>query len=121
MKRIPLFVDFLFVLLFVTIGRTAHHHSFSLAGLASTLWPFAAGLGCGWSLVTLRGHAGLALDDGSLIVVVTVAVGMVLRVVAGQGTAFAFVIVALAFLGLFLVGWRVLFRFARRRRHRGVA
>jgi hypothetical protein len=31
----------------------------------------------------------------------------VLRVVAGQGTAVAFVLVALAFLGLFLLGWRV--------------
>jgi hypothetical protein len=33
---------------------------------------------------------------------------MVLRVVAGQGTAFAFVVVALVFLGLFLLGWRAL-------------
>ena len=31
----------------------------------------------------------------------TVAVGMILRVLAGQGTAFAFILVALAFLGLF--------------------
>ena len=31
---------------------------------------------------------------------------MTLRVVAGQGTAAAFVAVALAFLGLFLLGWR---------------
>ncbi|WP_369688382.1 DUF3054 family protein [Actinomadura macra] len=38
---------------------------------------------------------------------VTVAVGMVLRVVSGQGTAFAFVVVALAFLALVLLGWRL--------------
>jgi hypothetical protein len=44
----------------------------------------------------------------------TVAVGMVLRVLAGQGTAFAFIIVALAFLGLFLLGWRLLARWAPR-------
>jgi hypothetical protein len=31
---------------------------------------------------------------------------MVLRVVSGQGTAFAFIIVALAFLGLLMLGWR---------------
>jgi hypothetical protein len=36
-----------------------------------------------------------------------VAFGMVLRVVSGQGTAVAFVGVALAFLGLFLLGWRL--------------
>jgi cell division protein FtsX len=42
----------------------------------------------------------------------TVAVGMVLRVAAGQGTAAAFVAVALAFVGLFLLGWRLVARMA---------
>ncbi len=32
---------------------------------------------------------------------------MLARVIAGQGTAVAFIIVALAFLGLFLLGWRL--------------
>jgi len=36
----------------------------------------------------------------------TVAIGMVLRVAADQGTAPAFIGMALAFLGLFLLGWR---------------
>ena len=35
---------------------------------------------------------------------------MVFRVVSGQGTAPAFIGVALAFLGLFLLGWRLLAR-----------
>ena len=39
---------------------------------------------------------------------------MVLRVVAGQGTAVAFIVVALAFLGLFLLGWRLAVRLALR-------
>ena len=42
----------------------------------------------------------------------TVAVGMALRVLAGQGTAFAFIVVALAFLGLFQLGWRLVWRWA---------
>jgi hypothetical protein len=46
----------------------------------------------------------------------TVALGMALRVVSGQGTAVSFVIVALIFLGLFLLGWRLLARLAARRR-----
>jgi hypothetical protein len=33
---------------------------------------------------------------------------MLFRVVSGQGTAPAFIGVALAFLGLFLLGWRLL-------------
>ncbi len=121
MKRFPLVLDLLFVLLFVSIGRSAHHHGFTLPGLLSTLWPFAVGLGAGWLTVGVRGKTGLSLADGSLIVVVTVAVGMVLRVVSGQGTAVAFIIVALAFLGLFLVGWRFIFQAVRRRSQRGVA
>jgi len=40
---------------------------------------------------------------------------MALRVAAGQGTAVAFVLVALAFLGLFLLGWRLVARFLTRR------
>jgi hypothetical protein len=35
---------------------------------------------------------------------------MALRVVSGQGTAAAFIFVALAFLGLFILGWRVVAR-----------
>ena len=33
---------------------------------------------------------------------------MALRVVAGQGTAFAFVLVAFGFLGATMIGWRLL-------------
>jgi hypothetical protein len=42
-----------------------------------------------------------------------VALGMLLRVISGQGTAPAFIGVALAFLGLFLLGWRLLGRLGR--------
>ena len=45
-----------------------------------------------------------------------VALGMVFRVVSGQGTAPAFIGVALAFLGLFLLGWRLLARLPALRR-----
>jgi hypothetical protein len=40
---------------------------------------------------------------------------MIVRVISGQGTAVAFIVVALAFLGLFLLGWRLLWGLARRR------
>ena len=45
-----------------------------------------------------------------------VALGMLFRVVSGQGTAPAFIGVALAFLGLFLLGWRLLGRLGWLRR-----
>ena len=37
---------------------------------------------------------------------------MIFRVVSGQGTAVAFIAVALVFLALFLLGWRTLARLA---------
>jgi Protein of unknown function (DUF3054) len=48
--------------------------------------------------------------------IATVAVGMALRAVSGQGTAVSFVVVATLVLGLFLIGWRGLTLLAVRRR-----
>lgn len=95
------------VLGFVIIGRASHHDGESLAGLASTTWPFLAGLAAG-EAATRAWRRPAAMTVGVGVWLATVAVGMVLRVVAGQGTALAFIAVALAFLGLFLLGWRLL-------------
>ena len=103
-------IDLVFVLLFVVLGRSTHHHGLSAGGMVSTTWPFAVGLGAGWMIAASRHRSGASLEDGSLIVVVMVAVGMILRVLSGQGTTLAFIFVALAFLGLMLLGWRLLFR-----------
>jgi Protein of unknown function (DUF3054) len=99
-------LDVCCVLAFVVIGRASHHDGESAAGLARTAWPFLAGLGAGllvtraWRRPEAIIPAGLGAWLGAVIV------GMILRVVAGQGTAPAFIAVALAFLGLFLLGWR---------------
>jgi Protein of unknown function (DUF3054) len=95
------------VLLFVVIGRANHHAGGGLVGLWDTFWPFAAGTVAGllasryWQRPTALVPVGVCAWLG------TVAIGMALRVVSGQGTAFAFILVALAFLGLFHLGWRV--------------
>jgi Protein of unknown function (DUF3054) len=102
-----LLADCCCVLAFVVIGRASHAKGESLAGIASTAWPFLAGLACGWLAARgWRRPAALA-PAGVGAWLGTVAVGMVLRVVSGQGTAVAFVLVAFAFLGLFLLGWRL--------------
>lgn len=98
------------VLVFVVIGRSAHHHGESVAGIASTAWPFLAGLAAGL-LVTGAWRRPAAIVPGGIGAWLgTVVIGMLLRVLAGQGTALAFIGVALAFLGLFLLGWRGLAR-----------
>jgi hypothetical protein len=99
---------------FVIIGRAAHAHGESLGGIASTAWPFLAGLAVGW-LVTRAWRGPLAMAPAGVGAWLgAAALGMVLRVAAGQGTAVAFVGVTLAFLGLFLLGWRLAARLVPR-------
>jgi hypothetical protein len=95
------------VLIFVVIGRANHHAGETLTGVASTAWPFLAGLAAG-ELLTRAWRRPLAgVPTGAGVWLAAVTGGQVLRVVAGQGTEAAFVIVSLLFLGLFLLGWRL--------------
>ena len=87
--------DVAVVLAFVVIGRANHHSGETLAGVASTAWPFLAGL---------------------IVWLATVGLGQLLRVVSGQGTEPAFIAVSAAFLGLFLLGWRLIVALLRRAR-----
>jgi hypothetical protein len=107
-------LDIACVLVFVIIGRASHVRGESLAGIASTSWPFLCGLGVGW-LASRAWRRPLAIRPAGLVVwLSTVAIGMILRVISGQGTAAAFIAVALGFLALFLLGWRLLARLAWR-------
>jgi hypothetical protein len=119
--RLAVAIDVCCVLVFVIIGRASHTKGESLAGIASTAWPFLAGLAGGWLLTA--GLAGGAWRQPSRLWPAgvgawlgTVVLGMVFRVVSGQGTALAFIGVALAFLGLFMLGWRLLARLSWLRR-----
>lgn len=119
--RLAVAIDVCCVLVFVIIGRASHTKGESLAGVASTAWPFLAGLAGGWLLTA--GLAGGAWRQPSRLWpggvgawLGTVVLGMVFRVVSGQGTAPAFIGVALAFLGLFMLGWRLLARLSWLRR-----
>ena len=107
MKR-ALILDCGCVLLFVVIGRASHAKGETLAGIASTAWPFLAGLAGGWLATRAWRRPFGLVPAGVGAWLGTVAGGMVLRVASGQGTAVAFIGVALAFLGLFLLGWRLM-------------
>ena len=103
------------VLIFVIIGRASHTKGESVAGIASTAWPFLAALGVGWLAARGWRRPFAIRPEGLVIWLCTVALGMILRVIAGQGTAVAFIVVALVFLGLFLLGWRLVARVLVRR------
>ena len=112
--RLAVVLDCCCVLVFVVIGRASHTKGESLAGhrLDGVAVPgraggrLARGAGLAAAVPAVAGRGGRWLG--------TVALGMVLRVVAGQGTAVAFIVVALVFLGLFLLGWRLLARLQAR-------
>lgn len=101
-----LVVDLCCVAAFVLIGRASHGEGETVAGVARTAWPFLVGLAIGWVAVQGWRRPVSVLRTGVGVWIVTVVVGMALRAVFGQGIAATFVLVASAFLGLFMLGWR---------------
>jgi hypothetical protein len=81
----------------------------------STAWPFLTGLAAGWLAVRAWRRPAELVPAGVGAWLGAVAGGMALRVVSGQGTAVAFIGVALVFLGLFLLGWRLAAQLVERR------
>jgi hypothetical protein len=100
-------LDAALIALFAAIGRRNHGETSALLGLATTAWPFLAGMAAGWLVwLTAFHRAPLSVRDGIPVWLGTVALGMALRGLTGAGTAFSFVIVATLFLGTSLLGWR---------------
>ncbi len=112
--RLAVLLDCSCVLLFVIIGRASHTKGESLGAIASTAWPFLAGLAGGWLAARAWRRPSGLWPAGVGAWLGAAALGMVFRVVSGQGTAAAFIGVALAFLGMFLLGWRLLARLGGR-------
>jgi len=110
-------IDVALVVIFAAIGRASHDEA-PIAGLATTAGPFVAALVVGW-IASLAWRAPRAVvRTGVPVWIVTVAGGMVLRAVTGQGVQLAFVIVAASVLLLMLVGWRLVAALIARRRAR---
>lgn len=101
--------------LFTAIGRRSHEHGVTLSGVLETAWPFWAGAALGWvaTAVTRRRTPG-TVGDGVIVLLATVVVGMALRQLTDQGTAWSFVLVTTGVLALFLLGWRALAALLRR-------
>jgi hypothetical protein len=107
--------DVAVLVVFVLVGRRSHHEDSGLAGFARVLWPFVVGLAVAW-VATGLWRAPLAWRRASAAWLLTVAVGMAVRVVAeGRDFSVAFTVVTLLFVGAGMVGWRAI---ARRRRAR---
>ncbi|QRY62559.1 DUF3054 domain-containing protein [Gordonia sp. PDNC005] len=115
--------DLIALVVFVAIGRRSHDEAGSVTGFLTTLWPFLIGAAIGWAVAYAFTRSDVFLPSrivpsGVVIWVSTVIVGMILRVVSGQGTAVSFIVVATIATGVLLVGWRALAAFSEARRSR---
>jgi hypothetical protein len=107
--------DLIGVLVFATVGRRSHAEGLTAQGVLATAAPFVAGLAAGWVVARGWRAPAKAWPTGVTVWLVTVIGGMLGRRLAGEGTAPSFVVVATIFLGLALLGRRVLLA-ARHRR-----
>ena len=107
-------IDIALVVIFTVIGRASHDEG--PAGLLVTAWPFLGGLAIGWLLMRAWRHPRRIVWTGIGIWIATLAGGMLLRVISGQGTAIAFIVVATVALGVVLIGWRAIARLVLRNR-----
>ena len=111
-------IDVILVLVFAAVGRGSHGEDV-IGGLADTAWPFLLGLLVGWlagvGVLRNRFEARRPAPAGVLIWACTLGVGMLARVLTGQGTAPTFILVAGVVLAAFLIGWRVVGLFVDRR------
>ncbi len=95
------------VVVFVLAGRATHNQA-GTTGTMRTAAPFLIALGIGW-LVMRAWNDPASIRTGLGVVASTFAIGMVLRrFVFDDGTALSFLLVAAAFLTLFMVGWRMI-------------
>ncbi|ORB85255.1 hypothetical protein B1987_17270 [Mycobacterium kansasii] len=98
--------DVVAVLIFCTIGRRSHAEGISVAGVATTAWPFLCGTLTGWLVSRGWQRPTSVTPTGVMVWIGTVAVGMVLRKATSAGVAVSFVVVASSVTGVLLLGWR---------------
>jgi hypothetical protein len=111
-----LFVDVIGVLVFCAVGRRSHDEGLSIAGLATTAWPFLTGTVVGWLASRAWRRPTAVAPTGLIVWLCTVVVGMVLRKASSAGVAASFVVVAASVTALLLLGWRAVAGLTLRRR-----
>ena len=100
-------VDVVAIVLFAVLGRRNHDEGSTITGVLVVAWPFLAGWTIAWFATRLdrRPNAPVAALRA---LVVAIPIALLLRVATDRGIAPAFIVVAVVFLGLVLVGRRAL-------------
>ena len=111
---LPLVADLVCVLVFAAAGKSSHEASDSEWVVLAIVWPYA--------LSVVLAHAGLLLrgrltrrvwPEGVVVLAVTYVLGTLLRAASGRGIAVGFLVVAVVFLALTMLGWRTILRLVK--------
>ena len=113
-------IDAALVVVFCVLGGLSHSlgEPDAVARIVFSIWPFLAALIVVHAVALATNVDASRVVPGTLVWLVTFGGGMALRALTGQGTAWAFVIVAAVTLAVFLIGWRLINVVVQRRRPR---
>lgn len=116
------------VLVLATGGLAAHTPGEGVVRLLYVAWPFAAGALVGWLVTRAWRRPWRLWPTGVVVWACAWALGVLLRVLTGQGVAPAFQLVSLSVLGVTMLGWRAVVALVdvlrpadRRRRERALS
>jgi hypothetical protein len=115
---LPAFVaDLVCVLVFAMAGKSSHEASRSEWVVLAIVWPFALSVVLAYAgLLARKRLLARVWPEGVCVVAVTYVLGMALRAISGRGIAGGFLVVAVLFLALSMLGWRLVWRLITRRR-----
>ncbi len=94
------------VLALASGGLAAHTPGEGVVRLLYVAWPFAAGALVGWLVTRAWRRPWRLVPTGVVVWACAWALGVLLRVLTGQGVAPAFQLVSLSVLGVTMLGWR---------------
>lgn len=109
-------IDLVLVVAFAALGRASHQEALDPAGMARTAVPFLGGTLLVWIFLVLTNRRFTPLREGTVVWASTLVLGLLFRVMVGDGAQPAFVAVTAAVLAAFLIGWRALWWLATRGR-----
>jgi hypothetical protein len=114
--------DLVCVLAFAAGGKSAHDESSTWWVILTIAWPYALAMLAGHLWAQQREFASWQpWPAGVGILGFTYAVGMGIRLATGRGVAVGFLIVAVIFLAVTMLGWRLVAGWVSRRRVRTTA
>lgn len=94
------------VLALASGGLATHSADEGMARLLVVAWPFVAGTALGWLITRAWRRPWRLWPTGVVVWGCTWALGVLLRVLTGQGVAPAFQLVSFGFLAVTMLGWR---------------